>query len=112
MCDGGRDRDGIELVEYCDKRFLDAWDIGRGKVLLRDGGEVINGGSGGCDALGVCDEIAGGEVAGEEPGDIIAVMAGDAEVLRAGPRPGSEGLIAVDCAGAGRGTGLSRRRRP
>ena len=74
MCDGGRDRDGIELVEYCDKRFLDACDMGRGSVLRRDGGEVINGGRGGCAALVVCEEITGGEVAGEEPGDMTAVM--------------------------------------
>jgi hypothetical protein len=45
--DGGRDRDGPEPVEYCDSRCLDAWDIGRGSVLLRAGGEVISGGSGG-----------------------------------------------------------------
>lgn len=50
--------------------------MGRGSVLLRAGGEVMRGGSGGCDALGVCDVMAGGEVAGEEPGDIIAVMVG------------------------------------
>lgn len=46
--EGGREREGIELtVEYCDRRFLDACDIGRGSVLLRAGGEVMSGGSGG-----------------------------------------------------------------
>ena len=79
MCDTGRDRVGIELVEYCDKRFLEACDMGRGRVLLRDGGEVINGGSGGCVAFAVWVVMAGGEVAGDEPGDMIAVMAGIAE---------------------------------
>jgi hypothetical protein len=79
MWDGGLDRVGIELVEYCDKRFLDACDMGRGRVLLRNGGEVISGGSGGGVALAVCVVMAGGEVAGEEePGDMMAVMIQDA----------------------------------
>lgn len=78
MWEGGRDLEGIELVvEYCDKRFLDACDIGRGRLLLRAGGEVMSGGSAGCE----CGEAAaggemadGGEVAGDEPGDMTAVM--------------------------------------
>lgn len=64
----------MELVEYCDKRFLDACDIGRGRVLRRAGGEVISGGSGGCAVVAGGEEMAGGEVAGEEPGDMMAVM--------------------------------------
>jgi hypothetical protein len=76
MCEGGRDLDGIELaVEYCDKRFLEACDMGRGKALLRAGGEVMIGVSAGCAVLAAGGEMAGGEVAGEEVGDMIAVMA-------------------------------------
>jgi hypothetical protein len=76
MWEGGRDREGIELVvEYCDRRFLDACDIGRGRLLLRAGGEVMSGGSAGCAELAAGDERAGGgEVAGDEPGDKTAVM--------------------------------------
>ncbi len=77
MWDGGRDREGIELVEYCDKRFLDACDIGRGRMLLRAGGaggEVISGGRAGCDVFAAGEGITGGDVAGEELGDMIAVM--------------------------------------
>jgi hypothetical protein len=56
---------------------LDACDIGRGSVLLRVGGEVINGGSGGWLGFEDGDEIAGGDVAGVELGDIMAVMVND-----------------------------------
>lgn len=74
-CDGGRDLVGMELaVEYCDKRFLETCDIGRERLLLRAGGEVISGGRAGCAELGAGDEMAGGEVAGDEPGDTTAVM--------------------------------------
>lgn len=52
----------MELVEYCDRRFLDACDIGRGRVDLRFGlgfeVDVIRGGSGGW--------------LGFAPGDVIA----------------------------------------
>jgi len=50
--------------------------MGRGRLLLREGGDVINGGSGGWLTLGPVVVIAGGEVAGDEPGDMIAVMVG------------------------------------
>jgi hypothetical protein len=65
MKEGGRDLVGRELVvEYCDKRFLEACDIGRGRLLLRAGGEVISGGSTGCAELAAGeDAMAGGEVA-------------------------------------------------
>lgn len=76
MCEGGRDREGIELVEYCDRRFLDACDIGRGRVLLRAGGDVINGGRAGWAVAAAGGDMAGGEVAGEEPGDMMAVIVG------------------------------------
>lgn len=94
--EGGRDLEGMELVvEYCDRRFLDACDIGRGRLLLRAGGEVMSGGSAGCAGLAAAvadgdgdgdgDERAGGgEVAGDEPGDKTAVMvreSGDEEVF-------------------------------
>ena len=29
MCEGGRDLEGTEWVEYCDSRFLDAYEFGR-----------------------------------------------------------------------------------
>lgn len=71
MWEGGRDLEGTEpVVEYCDRRFLEACDIGRGRLLLRAGGDVTSGGSAGCVVL-----TAGGEVAGEEAGDMTAVMA-------------------------------------
>lgn len=76
MCDGGRDLEGMELVvEYCDRRFLEACDIGRGRVLLRAGGEVMSGGSAGCAELAAGGEMEGGEVAGDGLGDMMAVMA-------------------------------------
>ena len=75
MCDGGRDRVGIEAVEYCERRFLDACDMGRGRVVLRPSGDVMSGGSGGCAVFKAGGEMAGGDVAGEDPDDMIAVMA-------------------------------------
>jgi hypothetical protein len=72
--EGGRERDGTELVEYWERRFLEACDIGRGSVLRRVGGDVINGGREGWFGLPVGDVTAGGDVAGDELGDIIAVM--------------------------------------
>ena len=75
MWEGGRDLEGMEpVVEYCDRRFLEACDMGRGRLLLRAGGEVMSGGRAGCAEVPAGDERAGGEVAGEEPGDITAVM--------------------------------------
>jgi hypothetical protein len=80
MCEGGRDLEGMELVvEYCDRRFLEACDMGRGRLLLRaggggGGGEVMSGGSAGCAVFAAGDGMAGGEVAGDEPGDMTAVM--------------------------------------
>jgi hypothetical protein len=76
MWEGGRERDGIELVEYCDNRFFDACDIGRGRVDLRlgFGGDVIRGGSGGWLGFAPGEAIAGGEAAGEVVGDMIAVI--------------------------------------
>ena len=80
MWEGGRDLDGIEPVtEYCDSRFLEACDIGRGSVVLRagTGEDVISGGSGGWAWLEAGGGMAGGDVAGDEPGDMIAVILGE-----------------------------------
>lgn len=83
MWDGGRDRVGIEVVEYWERRFLDACDMGRGSVVLRPGGpggdvmsgDVMSGGSGGCAVLIAGGEMAGGDVAGDDACDMTAVMA-------------------------------------
>lgn len=53
---------------------MDAWDIGRGRVLRRVGGEVINGGRGGWLGLDDGEDTAGGDVAGEEFVDIMAII--------------------------------------
>jgi hypothetical protein len=60
----------MEPVEYCERRFLEACDIGLGNVD-RAGGVVISGGRAGCPEW---DETAGGEVAGDELEAMIAVM--------------------------------------
>jgi hypothetical protein len=93
MCEGGRERVGIELVEYCDQRFLDACDIGLGSALLRAGGEVINGGRAGWADDG--EVSAGGDVAGEEEDDMTAVIL-DARCGR--PRPKNCGRAHTLCA--------------
>ena len=72
--EGGRDREGIEPVEYCDKRFFEACDIGRPNMLLRAGGEVMSGGRGGWLGLAVGEPTAGGEETGLDPGDMTAVI--------------------------------------
>lgn len=77
MLDGGRDQ-GAEPCEYCDNRFLDAceMDMGRGGIAdFRDCGEVMSGGNGGWLGLEVGELIAGGgEAAGDEAGDMTAVI--------------------------------------
>lgn len=73
----GRDRDGTEPVEYCDSRFLEAWDIGRGTADRRAGGEVISGVKAGWFGFVVCccGGTAGGETAWDEyDEDMIAVI--------------------------------------
>jgi len=75
MVETGRDLGGIEPVEYCDSLFLDACDIGRGSVVRRAGGDVIKGGREERFEFEVGDETAGGDVAGEEVCDIVAVIA-------------------------------------
>jgi hypothetical protein len=48
--------------------------MGRGSVDRRAGGEVIIGGSGGWLGFAPGDEMDGGDVAGDDDGDIIAVI--------------------------------------
>lgn len=69
----------MEPVEYWDNLFLDTCDIGRGITDRREGGEVIKGGNEGWFGFAEegCDRItAGGEVAGDEPEDMIAAIGG------------------------------------
>jgi len=47
MWDGGLDLEGTECCEYCDNRFLDAFELGRCRVDRQEGGDVIKGGNGG-----------------------------------------------------------------
>lgn len=75
----GRDRDGTEPVEYWDNLFFDTCDIGRGIADRREGGDVIKGDREGWFGFGVreCDNTtAGGEVAGDEPEDMIVAITG------------------------------------
>jgi hypothetical protein len=65
MCEGGRDLEGTEWFEYCDSRFLDAYEFGRCKVDRRAGGDVISGGNGGWLGFEEGEETGDGEVAGE-----------------------------------------------
>lgn len=102
MLDTGRDRGGIEPVEYCDNLFLDTCDIGRERLERRTGGDVASGvevdwlGDGCAGFEGVEVEVAvvavvdvglevaellkvvgGGEVAGDgDEGDTIVVIIG------------------------------------
>lgn len=50
--------------------------MGRGSADLRDGGEVMRGGNGGWFGFEDGEETAGGDVAGDEFGDMTAVIAG------------------------------------
>jgi len=81
-CECGRDRAGIEPVEYCDSRFLAALDIGRGRLLRRTGGgDVMRGGRGGRLGFDEGDRMAAGDVAGDEVDDITTVvMMGGCEI--------------------------------
>ncbi len=57
--------------------------MGRGNAVLRAGGEVMRGGSGGWFGFVDGGETAGGDVAGDELGDMTAVIA-DAGGLNGG----------------------------
>lgn len=48
--------------------------MGRGSVVRREGGEVMRGGRGGWFGLDPGDEMAGGDVAGDDDGDMIAAI--------------------------------------
>lgn len=48
MCDGGREREYPDTLEYWDILFLEAWDVWRCSVRRAErGGEVIRGGKDG-----------------------------------------------------------------
>lgn len=80
MCDCGRDLEGTELAEYCDSRCLEACDMGRGRVLRREGVDVVNGGKAGWFAI---DEGEAASGAGEEAGDDdVSTMAAIAMIRR------------------------------
>ncbi|KAF7561825.1 hypothetical protein G7046_g2309 [Stylonectria norvegica] len=96
----GRDLEGSEPVEYCDSLFLEACDIGRDRVLLRDCGDVINGGSGGWFEFGG-EEDAAGAVGDDEVVDITAV-----EVM---PPRQSRGMASVRSGALGRGAANEER---
>lgn len=69
-CEAGRDRDGIEAVEYCDKRFLETSDIGLGsmdRALPELKVDVIRGGRTGW--FGFVEEAEGGDDDGDGDGD-------------------------------------------
>ena len=87
-CEAGRDRDGMEAVEYCDRRFFEACDIGLAILVralpgLRE--DVIKGGSTGwfgfVEAEDGEEDVDGGVVAGagddtteDESVAMVAVM--------------------------------------
>ena len=93
--DTGRDRGGMEPVEYCDSLFFDACDIGRERLVRRTGGDAASGGNEDWVGVGDCADVetvgaiesvealerigtvGGGDVAGEEDeGDTIVAMIG------------------------------------
>jgi hypothetical protein len=79
MCDGGRDLEGAEWVEYCDSLCLEACEVGRANVVLREGGEVTIGANGGAFGLEEGD-VAGEDEAPGEPsnaGITAAIFASD-----------------------------------
>lgn len=74
MWEGGRERDGMDPVEYWDSRFLEACDMGLGICDRRADGEVIRGARDGWFGFDVCGGPAGGEGAGDEYVDMIVVI--------------------------------------
>lgn len=77
MCDGGRDLEGMELVEYCDNLFFDAYEVGRCKIDRREGGDVISGGNDGWFGFEDGEDTGDEEVAGETVsivGDMTAAI--------------------------------------
>lgn len=88
MWEVGRDLEGTEPTEYWERRFLDACDIGRCRVLRREEGEVMSGGRAGWFGFGE-EATTRGDAAGEEVFDITAVVvmpykADGATVVRSG----------------------------
>lgn len=93
----GRDREGTEPVEYWDNLFLDAWDIGRGIVVRRAGGEVMSGGREESPGFAEGDDMAD-ELAGDDMGDNTAVI----------PRCVCDEECAVPCACDGSAVGTNK----
>lgn len=79
--EGGRERDGIEVVEYWESRLLDACEFGRCRVERRDCGEVIKGGS-------CCMLVDGGGDSAEGVLEVatVAIVAGSSRAQVSGPR--------------------------
>lgn len=76
----------MDVTEYCDNRSLDACDmeIGRGAEVIFCCGEVVTiGGKGGWTGFDVGEEIAGGEVAGDDVLNIVVDIAADRIQIRA-----------------------------
>lgn len=75
MCEPGRDLEGTDADEYCDNRPLEACDIGRARLLRREGVEVVNGGRAGWFGFagGDEDEPCGCEAGEDEASVIVAV---------------------------------------
>jgi hypothetical protein len=95
MCDCGRDLDGTELAEYCESLFLEACDTGRGRLLRRDGVDVVNGDSAGWFGFGLGFGGEAVSAAGEAAGDEVPVMAAIAMAPRhetSGEPQGKEGM--------------------
>lgn len=78
--EAGRERDGMEPVEYCERRFFAACAIEGGTALV--GllvGDVISGGSAGwLGSSGSGEDTAGGDGAGDERGDMTAIVSSGA----------------------------------
>lgn len=73
MCEPGRDLEGTDPVEYCDSRPLEACDIGRARLLRREGVEVVNGGRAGWFGFAGGDEPWGCEAGEDEASVMVAV---------------------------------------
>lgn len=82
-CDAGRDRGGIEPVEYCDRRLLEACDIGRGRLVWRAGVDVISGGNMGWFGLEEGNKDGMKEGLGVAAGEVVAGEDGEGETAAA-----------------------------
>ncbi|KHN96825.1 uncharacterized protein MAM_05381 [Metarhizium album ARSEF 1941] len=75
MWEPGRDLEGTDPDEYCDSRLLEACDIGRERLLRREGVdvEVANGGKEAWFAFAEGDEPCGWETGEDEAFVMVAV---------------------------------------